>query len=197
MSLGCVGMKCKILIFTEGTLLMHKIAVGHSRKEIVKQVKTDYFVVHDYASYIPIGDCVKRLFLWKKKGAKIMYLTSRRKKDEIVAISSVLKKYNFPKGKLVFRVLNESYGDVVERIIPDVLIEYDCESIGGTREMTIYQVAPTLRKKIKSIVVKEFEGIDSLPDYFKIGFNTPRLAAIFCNPILKLEIAGREAKKCA
>ena len=48
--------------------------------------------------------------------------------------------------------------------MPDVLIEDDCESIGGKDEMTITHVKPDLKKKIKSIVVKEFSGLDHLPD---------------------------------
>jgi len=47
------------------------------------------------------------------------------------------------------------------------LIEDDCESIGGMEEMTIINIKPDLKKKIKSVVVKEFEGIDHLPDDLK------------------------------
>lgn len=59
---------------------------------------------------------------------------------------------------------SEEYKDIAERIIPDILIEDDCESIGGAKEMTITNVIPKIKKKIKSIVVKEFAGIDDLPD---------------------------------
>lgn len=48
--------------------------------------------------------------------------------------------------------------------MPDVLIEDDCESIGGEKEMVYPHIKPELRTKIKSIVVEEFEGIDHLPD---------------------------------
>jgi len=48
--------------------------------------------------------------------------------------------------------------------MPDILIENDCESIGGQKEMTITFVKPRVKQKIKSIVVKEFQGIDHLPD---------------------------------
>jgi hypothetical protein len=48
-----------------------------------------------------------------------------------------------------------------------VLIEDDCESIGGEKEMSITDVRPEIKRKIKSIVVKEFEGIDGVPTSFK------------------------------
>jgi len=48
--------------------------------------------------------------------------------------------------------------------MPDILIEEDCRSIGGQWQMCITHVEPELKSKIKSIVVKEFKGIDHLPD---------------------------------
>jgi len=143
---------------------MHKNAVGHTRYEIVKQVEDEQEAVHDYKSYVPVGDAVKKLQNWKKDGAEILYLTSRRKPEEIKQIQNVLKKYRFPDGQLLFRQKNEEYKDVAERIIPDILVEDDCESIGGTDEMTITYVKPEIKKKIRSIPIKEFGGIDHLPD---------------------------------
>jgi hypothetical protein len=43
-------------------------------------------------------------------------------------------------------------------------MEDDCESIGGTEQMTITRVRPDIKNRIKSIVVKENGGIDHLPD---------------------------------
>ncbi|MFH1191885.1 MAG: hypothetical protein V1655_00215 [bacterium] len=48
--------------------------------------------------------------------------------------------------------------------MPNILIGDDCESIGGAGEMTITNLKPEIKKKIKSVVVKEFGGIDYLPD---------------------------------
>jgi len=48
--------------------------------------------------------------------------------------------------------------------MPDIIIEDDCESIGGKYEMTYTHIKPELKKRIKSIVVEEFGGIDHLPD---------------------------------
>ncbi len=154
----------RILIFTEGTIIMHKTAIGHNRKEAVKQVEDEQKSVHDYKSYISIGNAIKKLQNWRNDNAEILYLTSRRKPEEIKQIQTVLKKYNFPDGQLLFRQKNEEYKDVAERIAPDILIEDDCESIGGVDEMTITCVNPEIKEKIKSIVVKEFSGIDHLPD---------------------------------
>jgi len=74
---------------------MHKNAVGHTREEIVKQSKGLFWVfrdksVHDYKSYVPIGNAVKKLQRWKKDGAEILYLTSRRKPEEVQQIQYVL-----------------------------------------------------------------------------------------------------------
>ncbi|MFH1286555.1 MAG: hypothetical protein ABII02_02275 [Candidatus Magasanikbacteria bacterium] len=154
----------KILIFTEGTIIMHKNAVGHSREEIVRQVETKESSIHDYASYVPVMNAPAKIKGWHDLGAEIIYLTSRKKPHEIEQIKSVLKKYGFPKGRLEYRQGKEEYKDVAERIMPDVLIEDDCESIGGEKEMTITHVSPDKKANIKSIPLKEFGGIDHLPD---------------------------------
>jgi hypothetical protein len=44
------------------------------------------------------------------------------------------------------------------------LIEDDCESIGGTRAMTYPHLSLELQATIRSIVEREFEGIDHLPE---------------------------------
>lgn len=158
----CEGM-IKILIFTEGTVTMHKVAVGVSREERVRQSKTGS--VYDYSSYIPNGNAVQKLTNWKNQGATVYYLTSSRIKPEIKTIKSVLKKYNFPDSdNLHFRQQGEDYKDVAEKIMPDVLIEDDCESIGGEKEMVYPHIKPQVKEKMKSIIVKEFAGIDDLPN---------------------------------
>ena len=154
----------RILIFTEGTILMHKSAIGHSREEIVNQVENEQESVHDYRSYVPVGNAVKKLHNWKDDNAEILYLTSRRKPEEIEQINNILKQHNFPDGKLLFRRKDEEYKDVVGRVFPNVLIEDNCESIGGIDEMVITHVKPEIKKKIISIPIKEFGGIDHLPD---------------------------------
>jgi hypothetical protein len=154
----------KILIFTEGTILMHKNAVGHDRSTIVRQVVEKEPSVKNYAEYIPVGNAVEKIKKWQEQGGKIIYLTSRRTNKEISDIRALLQKYNFPAETLEFRKDDEEYKDVAERVMPDILIEDDCESIGGEKEMTYPHIAPEAKEKIKSVVVKEFEGIDHLPD---------------------------------
>ncbi len=156
--------RLKMLVFTEGTIIMHKNAKGHSRKEIVKQVKENEKSVHDYSSYISIGKAAKKLRAWRGKGVLISYLTSRKKPKEVKSVHEVLKKHGFPKGRLLFRKGSQQYKDIAEKIVPDILIEDNCESIGGIKEMTVTHIKPKIKKKIKSIVLREFGGIDSLPD---------------------------------
>lgn len=152
----------KILVFTEGTIIYHANANGKTREEIIEQVKKKDKYVHQYSSYIPIEHAVNKLKIWYYQGIKISYLTSRKKKNEIESIKKVLKYWNFPNGELYFRKENENYKDVAERVKPDFLIEDDCESIGGEIEMTYPHISEKIKKSIKSIVVKEFEGIDNV-----------------------------------
>ncbi len=155
-----------ILVFLHGTTIMHKNAQGLARQEIVKQVMESDESVNDYALYIPVGNAVKKLLEWKGQGARICYLSSHKNAKDVEKDKSVLKKYAFPDGQIFYRRNREGYKDVVERIrpLPDVIVEDDCESIGGTVEMVYPNLRPTLKNKIKSIVVKEFGGIDYLPD---------------------------------
>ena len=102
----------KILVFTEGTIIMHGNAKGVSRDEAVRQsklagiqqvVRTLSYVIkqlkkaehgspYDFTSYIPVGHAGEKLMRWKKQGAIILYLTSRRIKKEVEAIKTILKK---------------------------------------------------------------------------------------------------------
>ena len=143
---------------------MHKTTIGHTREEISQQVKDNEKTIHDYFAYVPIGNAVHKLTKWRNQGAEITYLTSRTKPNEITDIENVLKRHHFPDGQLLFRQKGEEYNNVAERILPDILIEDDCECIGGIDEMAITHVKPEIKKKIKSIPVKEFGGIDHLPD---------------------------------
>lgn len=143
---------------------MHKNAEGKTREEIVQQVLNKDQSVHDYVSYIPVSNAVDKLKTWQKQGAEITYLSSHETAEDVEKDKLVLEKYGFPKGQVFYRQNGESYKDIAEKIIPNVLIEDDCESIGGEKEMTITYVKPEIKQRIKSIVVKEFSGIDNLPD---------------------------------
>ena len=153
----------RILVFLHGTTIMHKNAVGHTREEIVKQV-IEGKSIHDCASHVPVGKAVEKLHTWKNQGAEILYLSPHNDPEDIEKEKSVLKKYNFPKGELFYCKKGEDWDSVTERANPDILIEDDCESIGGEPEMAYPNLNPELKEKIKSIVIKEFGGIDHLPD---------------------------------
>lgn len=154
----------KILIFLHGTTIMHKSAIGKSRRERVKQSTQREPSVLDYENYVPIGNAVSKLKMWKQQNVEIIYLSSHENYNDVKKDKMVLKRYDFPEGKVYFRKDSEEYKNVAEKIKPDILIEDNCESIGGEKEMTITHIKPETKKKIKSIVVKEFEGIDNLPD---------------------------------
>jgi len=165
----------KILVFLQGTLLMHKNAVGKTREQIIKQVKDQGESVRDFSAYVPIGNAVGKLKRWAGQGAEIFYLSAltedtKARGDEIVGKEGltvdqeVLDRNGFPRGKIYHRQKGESYAQIAERLVPDVLIEDDCESIGGEKEMTITFIKPEFRQKIRSVVIKEFSGVDDLPD---------------------------------
>ncbi|MEK7121666.1 MAG: hypothetical protein AAB857_03080 [Patescibacteria group bacterium] len=156
----------KILVFTEGTILTHQSDIGLTREDIVKKVMNKEKTVRDFAHYVPIGNAVDKIKKWADWGAQIVYMTSRKSQKEVSDIQNVLDQNSFPKGVLEYRKMGEEYKDVAERVMPDVLIEDDCESIGGEIEMSYPHIKDELRARIRSVVVKEFFGIDNLPDSF-------------------------------
>ena len=145
---------------------MHRNAIGRAREEITKQVVDADESVHDYASYVPVGEAVRKLQGWKGQGATICYLSSHRNAIDVESDKFVLKEYAFPDGQIFCRGHGDEYKDVVERIrpLPDVIVEDDCQSIGGEAETVYPNLGSELRDRIKSIVVKEFGGIDHVPD---------------------------------
>lgn len=154
----------KILVFLHGTLIMHRNALGRTRQERVRQVLEGDESLRDFAAYLPVGEAVRKLQGWKEQGAEIVYLSSHRQVEEVEVDKAVLRNYGFPDGQIFFRQGGEGYSQVAERLVPDILVEDDCESIGGEKEMTYPQIKPELQARIKAIVVKEFGGIDHLPD---------------------------------
>lgn len=167
----------KILVFLHGTIIMHKNAAGKPREEIIQQVVDEEDSVRDFAAYIPIGSAPQKLQKWAEQGAEISYLsaltTSKKTRgDETVGEEGlkidkvILDRYDFPEGAIYHREVGEDYWDVIERMtpLPDIMIEDDCASIGGESAMTHPGLSSEFHQKIKSIVVKEFGGIDHLPD---------------------------------
>lgn len=131
----------RILVFLAGTTLMHANAAGHSREERVQQVKLRQNL-GGIESYIPVGDAVRKVRAWQQQGAEIVYLSPARRIEQT---PDVLARHGFPDGPVAFRSPGETWQDVVARIQPDILIEDDCESIGGEAEMTFPQLQPELR----------------------------------------------------
>ncbi len=142
---------------------MHKAGLGKTPQERVKQVETNEPSVHKYDEYVPVGKANEKIKGWQEQGAEIVYLSSHRDGASAKKDIQVLSKYNFPDGPVLYRRLLQSYANVAERVMPDVLIEDDCESIGGEVQMTYPHINPQKKRLIKSIVVKEFSGIDNLP----------------------------------
>lgn len=138
----------KFLVFLHGTVIMHK----------------DKDSVLDYANYVPVGNAAEKLKHWQDQGAEIIYLSSHENRKNLEKDKFVLERFDFPKGEIYWRKNGESYTDIAEQIMPNILIEDDCKSIGGEKEMTYTNIKPELKTKIKQIVVKEFEGIDHLPN---------------------------------
>jgi len=135
-----------IMIFAEGTILKPK----------------SIFSLYSHESYIPIGNCVKIIGGWQAQGAEIVYCTSR-KNQQAVEIANLIKQFGFVGTRLYFRDEKQKYKDIVEDAKPNILIEDDCKSIGGSWQMCITHIDQQFKEKIKSIIVKEFRGIDHLP----------------------------------
>jgi hypothetical protein len=158
----------KILVFTEGTIIMHPSGLGVSREERVQQVKNKVPDVSHYGSYVPIGNAPEKLRRWQSEGVEICYLTSRKTVEEVNNVKNVLNKYDFPKGEVYYRKQGEEYRNVAEHVAPDVIVEDDCESIGGEPEMTYSHMSEEAKKRTKLFSVREFGGIDHLPDVPKL-----------------------------
>lgn len=143
---------------------MHKSAAGKTQEERVRQSSEREESVLDYESYIPVDNALAKLNSWKEQGAEIVYVSSHEPEEDVEKDKAVLSNFGFPQGRVFFRRKGERYKDIIEEIIPDVLVEDDCESIGGEKEMAITFVRPEIKQKVTSVVVKEFQGIDQLPD---------------------------------
>lgn len=135
-----------IMIFAEGTVLKPKCI----------------FSLYNHNAYVPIGNCVDLIQKWQTQGAEIVYCTSRRGRHA-EEIALLLQKFRFVGTRLYYREKKQSYKQLVEAVMPDILIEDDCKSIGGAWQLCITYVKPSKKRQIKSIVVKEFMGIDDLP----------------------------------
>lgn len=152
----------KILVLTEGTLFIHQAWLGLSPQQMTEKVIAGE--IPGYESLVPIGNAPDKLRAWENRGLKIAYLTSRRDPSEIAQVREALHRFGFPPGELHFRLPGETYQDAAVRILPDVIVEDDCVSIGGEAEMTYPRLPPEIKSRVRLVMVPEFGGIDDLPD---------------------------------
>ena len=83
-------------------------------------------------------------------------MTSRKSQKEVSDIQNVLDQNSFPKEYWNIEKWVRNIKMLRKRVMPDVLIEDDCESIGGEIEMSYPHIKDELRARIRSVVVKEF-----------------------------------------
>jgi hypothetical protein len=186
----------KILVFLHGTAIMHRSGLGRTREERVRQVRDGEASIRDFASYVPVEGAVPKLRAWEAQGAEIVYLSPHLSLDDVEKDRLLLTAHGFPQGQVFFRQNDDEYWDVAERVSPDVLVEDDCESIGGEQQMTCPHFSSEARAKTKSIVVREFGGLEHLPDDVSALLAWPdRWSA--ASPGLNAAMRGGAAAKCA
>jgi hypothetical protein len=152
------------MVFLHGTSIMHGSAVGQQRTARVRQVQSKDPTVLDYASCVPTEGAVAKVTAWQTRGAEICYLSSHRTPSAAAIDQAVIAAHGFPAGTLYYRAHGESYADLVRRWSADVLIEDDCESIGGCVRTTASELARSSGRGVPCVVVPEFGGLTDLPD---------------------------------
>ena len=144
--------------------MIEENVLGRTREESVARSRELNKRKGPFGGMVPINGSVEKLMRWREKGATILYMTASRKPENVQKSREALKQYGFPEGELFSRGSERSYADVAQELAPDIIIEDDCESIGGEKEMVYPNMTPDARSRIRSVVVREFEGIDHLPD---------------------------------
>lgn len=143
---------------------MHEAARGQPRGRRVVQVRNCEPSVADFVNYVPTESAVRKVCAWATRGAQIAYLSSRLRDEAVAADMAVLARSEFPPGEILHRREGETYVDLLARARLDILVEDDCESIGGAA-LIIYPNLPAAnQQQLRSVVVREFEGLSSLPD---------------------------------
>lgn len=156
----------KIMVLLPGTAIMHESAADVDRADRVRQAAAGMDPsLRDFAMYVPVGKAVAKLTEWQTQGATIEYLSAHRERRDVAKDMVVLDRFFFPEGMVRFRGKHQRYAGVVREAAPDILIENDRESMGPRAAAEV--IAPSLRgpfrRRIGSIVVPEFGGIDDLP----------------------------------
>jgi hypothetical protein len=154
----------RVMVFLHGTSIMHGSAVGVPRTSRVRQVIAKDPAVRDFASYVPTDGAVAKIAAWQRHGAEICYLSSHRTAAAAAIDGAVLAAHGFPAGTLYYRADGESYADVARRWQADVVVEDDCESIGGLAQTAASWLARSAGRPVPCVVVPEFGGLAHLPD---------------------------------
>jgi hypothetical protein len=154
----------KVGVFLHGTAIMHAAAAGVERDERVRQVRRRDPSVLEFASYVPTPGTAGKLAAWERHGAALVYLSSHRRSDDIRADEAVIRRYRFPAGPVHGRHEDEDYGALVERLGLDVLVEDDCDSIGGAAKTCAAQLSLAVSQSVRCLVLPEFGGLAGLPD---------------------------------
>jgi hypothetical protein len=144
-----------ILVFAEGTILGPR----------------NLWNFFNHKHYFQIGNCVDKITKWQNEQWDITYLTSRKSRNEVNETREILIMNNFPGSVLYYRGKREKYKDIAEDLIPSILIGDDCRSIGGKWKKSISYLCNNGKEKIKSVIVKEFKGMDHLPDSINEPFD--------------------------
>jgi hypothetical protein len=153
----------KLVIFLQGTTLIESALLGTTREESVRKSRDWARSGGWLGELIPIGESPKKVSAWRKR-SDIYYLTASRKEQNVEKCKLALRKWGFPEGILLHRDNGKTYSDIINPLRPDVIVEDDCESLGGIREMVYPNLPEKVKRSIASVVVREFEGIDHLND---------------------------------
>lgn len=154
----------RILVFLHGTAIMHRTAAGRPRADRVRQSRQRDRSVLDFASYVPTEAAVEKVRAWRRHGAAISYLSSHRDAADVELDRAVLAAQGFPAGTVFAREPGESYADAARRAGADIVVEDDCESIGGRSQTIAAGLAATPGRAVTSVIVPEFGGLAHLPD---------------------------------
>lgn len=135
----------KIMIFIEGTTFYTR----------------PFLFLFSKRGYVPIGNAVKVINNLYNKGNEV-YLCSYVRINRYKFIKSIVDYYKINYTEILCRDKNEQYSNLVEKVMPDIIIEDDCKSIGGEKQCCITNVKEDIKMNIKSIIVEEFKGIDNI-----------------------------------
>lgn len=141
----------KIMIFTEGTILKPKY-VNNTLSRI------------NVMGYVPIKKSIEKLKTWQEEGYEIIYITSLKGR-KAMKMAQKLDELGFIGSMVGYRQKNQDYTTLIKEELPDILIEDNCRSVGGEKNMCYTQLTDELKNSIKHIVVEEFEGIDDVKLY--------------------------------